>query len=207
MQRPFWLRLLVGLIIGAAGVTLHMMALSIADRYVKTFPPIQDILLQHLPRLNLFVVGELFFAAFLVTFAIVFLRERSKDLPYLLALLGIFYAARGVFLLLLPIGAPLDAPALSNRFVLYPFASHAYFPGGHVGILFLMSRSIHHHLIRPIFLTATILFGVGAMLARAHYTADIIGGLLLAYAVEAWARQHCERMFLAPAAVRNAKER
>lgn len=183
-----------------------MMALSITDRLVPVFPSIHDVVLERLPRLDLFFIGELFFAAFLICFAVMYFRERPRDLPYLLVMLGIFYAARGVFLLLLPIGAPLDAPALADRFVLYPFANHAYFPGGHVGILFLMSRTIQHRLFHPLFITATIVFGIGTMLARAHYTADIIGGLLLAYAVEAWARRHCARMFLAPVGELNAIE-
>lgn len=190
MNKSFLFRLLAGLLIGLAGVSLHMLALFIADRVVPSFPSVHDVALNVLPRLDLFLVGELFFVASLIFFAIIFFRERPSDLPYLLAMLGLLYAARGVFLLLLPIGAPFDAPALDERFVFYPYASHAYFPGGHVGILFLMSRSIQHRLFRPMLLAATVLFGFGTMLTRAHYTVDVLGGLLLAYGVEAWSSRH-----------------
>ena len=112
MHNSFLGRLVAGILILGLGVAMHMVALSIADRIVPTFPSIYDVVLDILPRLDLFAIGELFFVVFLSLFAIVYFRERPKDIPYLLASLGLFYAARGVFLLLLPIGAPLDAPVL-----------------------------------------------------------------------------------------------
>lgn len=182
----------------ALGVILQSVALAIADRYVTTFPAVTDLVQRHLPFINMFWTGELYFFAFMACFAITFFRERRHDLPYVLVLLGLFYATRSVFLLLLPIGSPADAPLISSRFVFYPYPSHAYFPGGHVGILFLMSRSIERRSIRRVLLVATILFGIGSIVTRAHYTADFFGGLLLAYGVEAWAERHC-RMWRASA--------
>lgn len=165
------------------GVAWHMAALAIVDRTVKTYPSVDDLLLRNLPRMNLFGIGEIFFFLFLAAFAVAFFSDPKRDLGRLLLALGFFYGIRGLFLLLLPIGPPLDALETADRFALYPYASHAFFPGGHIGIMLLMVAALSRRRIRAILLIVTLLFAFGSLLARAHYTADLLGGALLAYCV------------------------
>lgn len=191
-------RILLGIAIALLGVSFHMLALWTADQYVEHFPTVTDVLMRQFPYVNLYGSGEVVFWLFLASFATVFFRERPRDIGYALALVGLLYASRGIFLLLLPIGPPLDAPQISDRFVLYPYPDHAFFPGGHVGLMFLFSLLVRHRRIRLAFVLATILFGIGSVLARAHYTADILGGLLLGYAVVQFGKAYLEKHFRIP---------
>ncbi len=170
------------------GLAVHNALLSIGERLVRTYPSVHDVLLERLPYVNFGRAGELYFAAFLAAFAIILFRRQRPDVGRVLALLGIFYAARGVFLLLLPIGAPYGAPSPQDRFVLYPYATHAFFPGGHAGLMVLMALIVRQPSWRRWLLTAAVIFALGTVLARTHYTADGLGGALLAYAVVAWSR-------------------
>ncbi|MFH1171015.1 MAG: hypothetical protein V1778_00560 [bacterium] len=171
-----------GLLLLGLGVGWHMTALAIAERSVRTFPPIDDILLRVLPRVNLFGIGEASFFCFVLLFAISFFRTNHRAFPELLTALGLFYGIRGFFLLLLPIGQPLDA-FTGGRLTIYPYASHAFFPGGHIGIMLLMIFFLPSRRLRLVLALFAVLFGIGSLLTRAHYTADLLGGTLLAYAV------------------------
>ena len=176
-------RVWIGLFSLGLGVGWHMAALAIAERSVESYPSIDDVILRVLPRIELFGIGETAFFAYLLLFAVLYFRQQDRDCGRLLASLGLFYALRGFFLLLLPIGPPLDAFDPGDRLTIYPYASHAYFPGGHIGIMLLMAWALRRRPLRIGLTMFALLFGFGSMLTRAHYTADILGGVLLAYAI------------------------
>jgi hypothetical protein len=179
-----------GVLAFVAGLAAHMAALSLVERFVPEFPGIPDVVQARLPLVQFGWPGELCFALFLATFAVIFLRSQRRAVPALLVMLGAFYGLRGVFLFLLPIGMPPTALPLAERFTLYPYPAHAYFPGGHMGLMTIMSLSLRDLRWRRAFMAATCVFAFGTILARAHYTADALGGWLLGYAVIAWGRRH-----------------
>lgn len=160
-----------------------MTALALADRWVNDFPAIDDVILRNLPKIELFGIGEIIFGLYIFCFAVLFFRQKNFDLPALLTALGIFYGLRGFFLLLLPIGPPIDAFGAAERLTIYPYASHAYFPGGHIGIMTIMALSLRDRRLKTAFIAAAALFGIGSMITRAHYSADLLGGIVLGYAV------------------------
>src|SRR6185295_1343524 len=181
-----------------AGLAVHNACLMLVERFTSSFPSVPDVLLARLPYVAFGLPGELCFVAFLVTASTLLFRWQIATVPAVLARLGLFYACRGLFLLFLPIGAPLGAPSLDSRFVLYPWASHAYFPGGHAGLMTILSLSVENRRWRLGLLAATAVFAFGTLLARTHYTADALGGWLLGYAIIAWSRRHLgERVALA----------
>lgn len=198
MPKTNTVKIFIAIIAGLLGIAVHMAALALADAWVTTFPSMPDVVLAHLPRLNLFLVGEILFAVYLACFGFVVFAYRRCDIPKLLIMLGLFYGVRGLFLFTMPIGAPVDAPPVADRFALYPYPSHAYFPGGHIGLLFLCSFFVPQRKLRRFFLVAAILFGIGSLLTRAHYTGDLLGGVLLAYAVTVWGERHLKEWTLAP---------
>jgi len=181
-----------GSLVLAAGLCMHMGCLTLVERLVPSFPSVPDVLLERLPYVSFGLPGELFFFAFVVAVTWAILRSPTMTASAVLTQLGLFYAVRGLFLFFLPIGSPADAPALTSRFVLYPFASHAYFPGGHAGLMTILSLSVHETRWRRAFLACTIVFAVGTMLARTHYTADWLGGALVGYAIVSWGRRHLD---------------
>ncbi len=189
-SQGYWRQVLLGCLTLAIGVTIHMLALYSTDRAIGTFPSVPDLFMDRLPLVKFGVWGELYFAALLLFFAWSFFRQRGHDLARVLLLLGVFYALRGVFLFFLPIGMPHGAAPLAERFTFYPYGTHAYFPGGHVGILTIMSLMLANRRTRMVMLLGTLLFGFGTMLAKTHYTADLLGGMLLAYGIVAWGRRY-----------------
>lgn len=181
---------IVSLGILLAGMTIHMIALAIVDRLVHQYPAINDVILSHLPRYNLFAIGETAFAIFCTFFAVYYLARQWREFPRLLTSVGIMYAFRAIFLFTLPIGAPSDALLLTERYSLYPYAAHSYFPGGHAALLFLFALSIKKTSVRFAFLVYATTFVVGSMVTRAHYTADVIAGIFIALAIHSWESRH-----------------
>jgi hypothetical protein len=179
-----------GALVFMTGLLVHNACLTAIERLTSHFPSVPDVLMSRLPYVAFGLPGELGFLAFLIVVATVLIRAQPRTVPSVLVKLGLFYAFRGLFLFFLPIGPPFDAPALENRFVLYPWANHAYFPGGHVGLMTILSLSVQERRWRRILLIATGSFALGTLLARTHYTADALGGWLLAYAVISWGRRH-----------------
>lgn len=163
-----------------AGLLIHFWFLRLADR-ADAFPSIHDPILKFLPTLRLDVLGEIAFVGIVLIFCLYHFRQQSSRTMPLLFAIGLLYAARGVFLWLLPIGAPPGAP--TDVLQIYPFPSHSYFPGGHVGLISLFGWMCQDRRWRWGFVVGAVLFGFGSMLAKAHYTADVLGGLLLSWAV------------------------
>lgn len=182
--------LATGVLLFAAGLLVHNACLTLIERLTSRFPSVPDVLMARLPYVAFGLPGELYFVAFLIAVSTVLIRSQPRTVPAVLTKLGLFYAFRGLFLFFLPIGSPDDAPALASRFVLYPWADHAYFPGGHVGLMTILSLAVQHPRWRRGLLVATGLFAFGTLLARTHYTADALGGWLLAYAITSWGRRH-----------------
>lgn len=181
--------MLFGIASLVTGLDVHMSALASIGKLVRKFPSVPDVVHEHLPYVDFGLPGELCFAAFLITMIVVLFRTQPRTVPVILTLLGIFYAVRGVFLFLLPIGSPPTAPPLGERFVFWPFAAHAYFPGGHTGMMTVLSLSVVSRARRRAFLAATCAFAIGTLLARTHYAADALGGWLLGYAIVMWGRR------------------
>ncbi|HEX5635335.1 MAG TPA: hypothetical protein VFX50_18960, partial [Gemmatimonadales bacterium] len=179
-----------GVLMLLGGLALHMASLAGIERFVSVFPPVPDVLHTHLPYVDFGPPGEMVYAAFLVTIVTVLVKRQPHSLPSILFLLGVFYGLRGVFLFVLPLGMPPTAPPLEARFVLWPFAGHAYFPGGHTGMMTVLSLSVVSRSWRRAFLVATFAFAFGTLLSRTHYTADALGGWCIGYAIVLWGRRH-----------------
>jgi membrane-associated phospholipid phosphatase len=183
-------QLAVALAVVAAGLVVNLVGLRLSDQLVPWFPSVPDIIQARLPYVDFGVPGELVFIAFFVTSVTLLITRQPSSIATVLCLIGVFYAIRGVFMFLLPIGSPPTAPPGLHRFLLYPYASHAYFPGGHAGLMTILSLSMQDLRWRRVLLVVTVVFGLGSVMARAHYTADVIAGGALGYALVAWGRTH-----------------
>src|SRR5262245_28549306 len=99
-------RRLLSLAIAAGGLALNFVALFFADRNARSFPTVSDIVVDRLPLLDLSAFGEVYLLLYVVAFLIAYSRQSPRNWSYVLLLVGLFYAARGLFLLFMPIGPP-----------------------------------------------------------------------------------------------------
>jgi len=174
-------RSILGLLVAAAGLAVHQWMLRLTDLHVDFYPHLADPVLSRLPTLGLDRVGEFGLAAFLGVFSLYHFRRQPERTPLLFVAIGILYAMRGVFLWLMPIGAPPGAPP--DALHVYPYANHSYFPSGHVSFISLCAWMSGDVRWRRFFLVVAMVFGLGTLLAKAHYTADLLGALLLSHGV------------------------
>ena len=186
--------LAVGLAVAIAGLAVNLGCLKLSERLVPWFPSVPDVIQARLPYVDFGLPGELVFFAFLITCATLLFTRQPRAVASVLCLVGAFYAIRGVFLLLLPIGTPPTAPPDIHRFALYPYADHAYFPGGHAGLMTILSLSMADRRWRRALLAVAIAFAIGSVMARYHYTADVLAGGALGYALVSWGRARLAHM-------------
>lgn len=189
-------RLALGVLIAGTGIGLHFGALALADRLVRVFPSVPDVLVDRLPLIKDLWYGEYFFFLFIACYAVVLFTKQRRELPYILTLIGVFYLVRAVFLLFLPIGAPLGAAPPSERLDIYPYPAHSFFPGGHHGLLILFALTIRSTALRWTFLVGAFLFGIGTLFAKTHYTIDLIAAALLVYGLYFWAERTIKGFFV-----------
>jgi len=160
-------------------------------------PAISDPILKYLPYFDPGVTGEILYSALILfLLLIIFIKDRAR-LSYVLCAVGLFYLARAVFQLLLPLGAPLDAPAYTERYMLYPFP-YAYFPSGHVGNLVMLACLVPRGWIRSIAWAGVIIVSLATFIARTHYIADALGSLFIGYAIYTFCERHIKQLWFRP---------
>jgi len=174
-------RSLLAVLVTVAGLAVHQGLLRLTDTHVFSYPHLADPVLSRLPTLGIDRAGEVALAAILGVFSFYHFRRQPERTPLLFVAIGVLFALRGVFLWLMPIGAPPGAPP--GALHVYPYSGHNYFPSGHVSLISLFGWLSADVRWRRWFLAAALVFGLGTLLTRAHYTADVMGALLLSHAV------------------------
>lgn len=192
--RPTIGQWILSIVTAIVGVSWQYGSLALVDRWVHVYPSVPDVLMDRLPRLEFGWWGEVLFFALILMFAIPHFRWNVWDTPKVLTKLGLFYFVRGWLQLFFPIGAPLNALPPDQRLNVWGYASHAYFPGGHVGILTIMALNLRSKKLRWIMAGGIIVFGLGTILSKNHYTADLLAGALIGYAVNVWVDRRWPRV-------------
>ncbi|MFH0853639.1 MAG: phosphatase PAP2 family protein [bacterium] len=165
----------------AIGIILSVVVAGFTSTHWGNLPSINDLILDRLPYYDLYFIGEMIFWVFLAILFFLLWRNKQVDFNYIIFVIGLFYIIRPIFLLFMPIGHPIDAPLFEDRFHLYP--PYAYFPSGHVGLTTIMVLFLPTQKMRLWFFIVLIIFSIGMLVTRAHYTADVIGGMVIAYAL------------------------
>lgn len=176
----------------------HWGALAFIDRIVTSYPSIPDPLMGHLPIVTFGAWGELLFLALFLLFAIPHFRYNWRATPRVLIQAGLVYFIRAWFLVLLPIGSPAGSIPASERLSIWGFANHAYFPGGHMGVLTVYAMNLPVKGLRPLMWVLVVLFAIGTVLNKNHYTADVLGGYLVGLLAISWGKMLYDRWFPDP---------
>lgn len=144
---------------------------------------VTDIILSNIPVFDLdgiFVYGIVVFWAFVALLCI----TEPKRLPFIFKSTALFTFIRSIFISLTHLGPfPNSAPIYSNLISRFSFGGDLFF-SGHTGLPFLMALIFwENKLLRNIFLSVSVGFGVVVLLAHLHYSIDVLSAFFITYSI------------------------
>ncbi len=171
----------------AAIFTNLFASLFIWWKYGEDLPVVPDLLLDVLP---FFEIAWLYncvpVLGFLVFFVVYAYNKAFPRIPYFLLLVGLFYIARGIAIVLTPIAYPNEP---FTDFFLIKVFRFGVNPSGHSGSLFLFFLLSGGN-YKKVFLAMTVLDGVLMLLGAAHYSIDIFASFFFSYSVYSLGEKH-----------------
>lgn len=145
-------------------------------------PPLNDLLFELTPYIPLagYLTQIVLALTAIVTTHYAF-SNKGISLPQIIAAIGTMEFIRALILVLTPLGLPAQEIVNINT----PLAAYGPFPSGHTAFVFLCYLFIDKNDIKTKTTLLFLLFGeiTFLILSRGHYSIDIVGGLLLGYAV------------------------
>lgn len=107
------------------------------------------------------------------------LRHEPGRIPAFTTIFALMYLFRAFMIVLTPLGS-----AQGEGAFVFSVQQYGMFPSGHMAaslILVLLTSADHAPALRRVQVLLAVLQLTGLVLARGHYSIDIVGGLLLAY--------------------------
>lgn len=177
----YYASLLEALLVFIASVFVTHYASLYAENMASNY--VDDIVLSNTKVYNFeffFVYIAIMLALFVVTLCLRF----TKTAPFLIKTVSLFIMIRSLFVSLTHIGPfPLKLELHSSALNFITSGNDLFF-SGHTGLPFLIALIFWNHLyIRILFLTASIVLGVTALLAHLHYTIDVLAAFFITYSI------------------------
>jgi len=144
------------------------------------------------PILNLFKPIDLTWLIFITIYgslitALVYLIRKPLLLIKGIQLYSLMVFIRMVAMYLLPLEPPSDMITLIDPFVEYfgtgSTLTKDLFFSGHTATLFILFLVCENHVLKTIFLAATIIIAVSVILQHVHYTIDVFSALFFSFAI------------------------
>jgi membrane-associated phospholipid phosphatase len=144
---------------------------------------VADIILSN-TRVYDFEFLFVYIAIVLALFVLVLCLRFSKAAPFLLKSVSLFIIIRSIFVSLTHIGPfPLKLE-LESGLLNFITSGNDLFFSGHTGLPFLIALIFWDHLyIRILFLSASVIMGVTALLAHLHYSIDVFAAFFITYSI------------------------
>lgn len=179
----------IGLGILFLGIFINYLSTGFLAKYSGDLPILSDLILDNLPYYNFGYAYDLFNILCLGFFIMyVVFRKQYKNFPYFLALFGILYIIRGIFIVLTPFGSPVTS--YNDLFSkVAEFFNFGMYPSGHTGssfLAFLLAKGIYKWIIFVCMAGVIITL----FLTKGHYSIDILSALIFAYAVYCFGKQY-----------------
>jgi hypothetical protein len=200
----------LGLISVIVGIGLNFASQTYLHHYMsegKTLPMLSDLILDNLPVIDLSLIYDFFSLVILIVFIFYIIQNKEYNrLPYFLLLWGIFYAIRGIFIVLTPFGNPPEfngSDPLFNGFSKYELG---VYPSGHVGNAFLLLLLVKDRIYKWILAFCLLVITVSLFLAHSHYSIDILSGLFFAYAIRAFGEKYFQMFDLGSGPVKSSED-
>ena len=184
----------IGLISAIAGVELNyanQIFLYNNTNEGKDLPMLSDLILDNLPLYNVSLIYDIFSLVPVIVILIYIIHKKDYNrIPFFLIMFGIFEIIRGIFIVLTPLGNPpgfTGSDSILNGLSKYEVG---VYPSGHAGSGFLFFLLVKDKWYKGIIFFCLIIVIISLLFAHAHYTIDILSGLLFAYALNSYGEKH-----------------
>ena len=163
-------------------------------------PVVPDLLFTILPFVPwLQYVFDTILATSIILMLVYAFRIDWRHSGYYLFVVGVGYLVRAILMALTPLGQPVGNNETMGIGLLLNIYQHGMFPSGHTclaaTIYFLMDRER-----APRMKTAAGILVIAEMvtllLSHAHYSIDLVGGLMVAYLIVHWLKRYKEHFLV-----------
>ncbi len=192
-------------IISLAVTALGAYCAHAAGSYVDALPsngapPLTDIIHNWIPPLDFNFLVTYYNVAFVTAIITYMALFDHKKLPLALFCAGAFHIIRAIFLVStqLPVPDPRidDTWFFSGPNMMY-MGTKDLFPSGHTGALLAFILHVKKNLwIRFVAFICLGLVASGVILMHVHYTIDVLGAIVMAYAVYTFSDRHLKTLLL-----------
>lgn len=150
-------------------------------------PVLEDLILGNIVFLRLAWIFDILSILVTLILVIYLFNGNLKQFPYFLVMFGILYTIRAIFIVLTPLGNP--GAGNNPLFTGATFLAGLYF-SGHIAEAFLAFLLVNKKLFKIIFLVLLFTIMFFLLVARGHYTIDLLSGLVFAYAISAFGQNY-----------------
>lgn len=184
----------IGLLALGAGLGLNVASQTYLHNYIsmgKSLPMLSDLILDNLPVIDVSLIYDIVaLIPLILAFVYIFHKKDFKRIPFFLLMVGFFYIARGIFIVLTPFGNP---PMFNGSDPLFHgFANYelGVYPSGHVGVVFLILLLVNDRTYKWIIGICLVIVIITLFLAHGHYSIDILSGIFFSYAIRSYGEKH-----------------
>lgn len=145
---------------------------------------VSDLILDHLPVINVDFIFFEGFSLFLVFVAGLLIREPRK-IPFVLKSIALFILIRSAFMILTHVAIPPNHSYVDPNRLLEDITSGSdLFFSSHTGLPYLMALIFwKNKFLRIIFLLAAAFFGFSVLLGHLHYSIDVFSAFFITYSI------------------------
>lgn len=189
----------------AAALVFNRFADAYIERVGETAPVSPDLVLRHLPGVDVSVIYWWGAAAFVAFAAVTALARERGRLAYFARAYAVLVASRACLMVLTPLHIPEGAISVDGGLIYGSIGKmvtvhHDLFFSMHTASPFLASLLFRDRWARGVCAAFAVLMGATVLLLKTHYSLDVAGAFLVTYAL-----YRLERRWLEPLARRLAR--
>lgn len=177
-------QLVLALFLGAVAFILNMLSGKYVERVGTAQPP--DLILDHIPAIDLSLIYVWLMIAVLVTYFVYPFLYNPRKIHYIIGIFSVFILIRAGFVVLTHLKIPSDAITdISWSPFFYDFFSfnNYLFFSGHVGTPFLGFLIFKSKRMKIFMLSSSIILAFTVLFMHVHYSIDVLAAYFITYTI------------------------
>ncbi len=181
--KGFWPFCFAGLLVLFAAIVVTGISGHFVDS--KQGASLSDLILDHLPAINLDILTTWGFLFIILVFLVAIVIHQPEEIPFMFFSVAFFVFIRSGFISLTHLGAPADILKLSweNGILRHLSFTNDLFFSGHTGLPFLFFLIIKEKWLKSFFLIGSIVMAVSVLLTHTHYSIDVFAAFFISYSI------------------------